>query len=136
VIKCVNLAVWVRDRGTNFGTSVFKDENKLNIVECRESSCSISPKVDDPTGSICAERRKCRIVLWRVENDFTSTFCERGPTIRKCADGIVVWSLPPPDTKRALIAGEIRPVLACRHDVNRCAKKWIDSALTCHCTSQ
>jgi hypothetical protein len=58
VIKCVNLAVWVRDRGANFGTAVFEDENKFNIVECGKSRCSISPKINDLTGTFCAERRK------------------------------------------------------------------------------
>ena len=58
VIKCVNLAVWVRDRGANFGTPIFEDENKFNIVECGKSRCSISPKINDLTGTFCAERRK------------------------------------------------------------------------------
>jgi hypothetical protein len=136
VIKCVNLAVRVRDRGANFGTPVFEDENKLNIVECGKSGCSISPKVNDLTGTSCAERGKCRVVLWRVKKDLTSTFSERRPAIRKCPDRVLVWGFPPSDTEWALVAGEIRSVLACRHDMNWCPKKWIDSALTCHCTSQ
>jgi len=127
VVVCVDLAVRVSDGRTDLGAAIFEHEHKIDVVALAERRGSLGPQVDDFAHAGYAQRRQSRIVMRRVQHDFTAVALHCRPAIGEPVNLVRIGCFKTADAERASGRWEIWSSLARPNDVHHRAQIWVDA---------